>query len=484
MKKRPSPSASPGTRRPAQPAGTRGADRAGSRRVADRAAGGRGGDRAAGGRGADRAAGGRAADHAAGGRVAGRAPGGRAADRAAGGRAAAGRGRPGRDDRPAGGREPGPPGGPAFPRDEYDARLRAVRAVMRQRQVDVLVVDAAEHLAYLTGFDRSATRYQACLVPLAGDPVMVLRELDEPAFRERSWLDRVVTFEDTEEAVEAVARTVRQHGWAGARLGLELDSHYLTVRRYRAIEAALPGATLVDFSDVLWELRLRKSPREVAWLRAAARIADAALLEAVAAAGPGVSERVAAAAASRAFVLRGADHGRVGIVTSGPRSGSLHGTLGDRRLERGDLLHLELVPQVQGYSARLMRPTVIGPPSAEQAETARRLVEIQDRQLAAMRPGTPARDVDRICRDGVRAAGLRERYTNATGYTLGYYAQWGPRSSDFTRVFLPSATWALEPGMVFHMYTGARGMAFSETVLVTDAGAERLTRAERRLFVR
>jgi Xaa-Pro dipeptidase len=38
--------------------------------------------------------------------------------------------------------------------------------------------------------------------------------------------------------------------------------------------------------------------------------------------------------------------------------------------------------------------------------------------------------------------------------------------------------------MVFHMYTGARGMAFSETVLVTDAGAERLTRLERCLFVR
>ena len=49
---------------------------------------------------------------------------------------------------------------------------------------------------------------------------------------------------------------------------------------------------------------------------------------------------------------------------------------------------------------------------------------------------------------------------------------------------MPTAEWVLEPGMVFHMYTGAGGMSFSETVLVTDGGPERLTRLERRLFVR
>jgi Xaa-Pro dipeptidase len=145
---------------------------------------------------------------------------------------------------------------------------------------------------------------------------------------------------------------------------------------------------------------------------------------------------------------------------------------------------MELVPTVKGYSARLMRPTVIGPPSAVQAETARRLIEIQDEQLAAMKPGAVARDVDRICREGVLEAGLRETYDNITGYTLGYYAPSGPRSSDFTRIFLPTSEWTLEAGMVFHMYTSARGMAFSETVLVTERGPERLTRLERQLFVR
>jgi Xaa-Pro aminopeptidase len=112
------------------------------------------------------------------------------------------------------------------------------------------------------------------------------------------------------------------------------------------------------------------------------------------------------------------------------------------------------------------------------------LVELQERQLAAMKPGIVAADVDRIVREGVLAAKLRDRYDNATGYTLGYYAPWSPRTSDFTGLFVPTATWALESGMVFHMYVSAQGLAFSETVLVTDGGVERLTQTERILFVR
>jgi Xaa-Pro dipeptidase len=180
----------------------------------------------------------------------------------------------------------------------------------------------------------------------------------------------------------------------------------------------------------------------------------------------------------------GADTGRAGVITSGRRASLLHGGLGNHCLERGDLLHMEPVPQVHGYSARIMRPTAIGTPSAAQIDAVHVLVDLQDRQLAAMRPGVIASDVDRIVRGGVVAAKLRDRYENATGYTLGYYAPWSPRSSDFTRLFVPTATWALETGMVFHMYVSALGLAFSETVLVTDAGAERLTRTERVLFVR
>lgn len=372
-----------------------------------------------------------------------------------------------------------------FSREEYAQRLNAVRKKMRERGVDVLLVDEMEHVFYLAGFQNPGSMYRVCIVPLDHDPIMVLRRLDEPAFLERTWLRNHVPFADWEDPVSVLARILAQRGWAGKRIGLEMDSHYLSVHRYEAIKAALPEAMWVDFSGVLWEVRLRKSPQEIAYLRQAARIADAAILEAIAAAGEGKSEREVAAVASHAFVKLGADHGRTGPITSGSRSASLHGGLWDHRLEAGDILHMEFVPQVHGYSARLMRPTVIGMPSSEQAETARILIKVQDQQLAAMKPGAVAKDIDGICREQVLQARLRATYDNITGYTLGYYGMpQPPRASDFTRVFLPISDWVLEAGMVFHMYTSARGMAFSETVLVTENGHERLTQTERKLFVR
>src|SRR5439155_23918010 len=256
-----------------------------------------------------------------------------------------------------------------FSRAEYEGRLRAVRQEMAARRIDVLLVDETEHLAYLAGWHASGSRYHGCLLPSDGDPVMVFRRLDEPAFLERSWLRDRVCFPDTEDPVEAVVRTITARGWAAARLGVETDSHYLTVPTYESLPRGLPRATLRDFAMVLRELRLRKSPREIEYLRQAAGIADCAMRNAVAAVGESLSEREAAIAASQTFLRLGADTARTGPITAGRRSGTLHGLLGDHRLSRGDLLHMELVPSVNGYSARLMRPTVIGPPSTEQADT-------------------------------------------------------------------------------------------------------------------
>lgn len=374
-----------------------------------------------------------------------------------------------------------------FSRDEYARRLAAVRGIMREHGAQLLLVDEAAHLFYLAGFDPSASTYQACLVSLDQNPIMLLRELEAPNFREQTWLQDYVTHADSEDPVDVLAKTVSQRGWAKGRIGVELGSHYLTARRLETIRRSLPNATFVDFdfSEALWELRLRKSSEEISHLREAARIADAAMQAALAAVGTGNSERAAAIAAYRTFLELGGDDGPIGRIVSGQRSGSLKANIRNHVLTTGDLVHIELWSTFHGYMARLMRPAVVGSPSTELRKVAEKLVEVQESQFAAMKPGAVAKDVDRICRDGVLKAGLREDYRNFTGYTLGYYAPFGPRENDFTRTFLPTSEWILEPGMVFHMYTSARGIAFSETVLVTDTGNERLTHdVERKLFIR
>ena len=93
----------------------------------------------------------------------------------------------------------------------------------------------------------------------------------------------------------------------------------------------------------------------------------------------------------------------------------LHGVMTGRPLVDGDILHVELIPKVRNYGARLMRPVMIGVDRRGLTPMAERLVALQDRQLAAMRPGALACEVDAILREPVLAEGLRPVYDNVTG---------------------------------------------------------------------
>ena len=129
-----------------------------------------------------------------------------------------------------------------------------------------------------------------------------------------------------------------------------------------------------------------------------------------------------------------------------------------------------------------MRPTYIGIPPGEVKEKAELIIALQDKQYQAMVPDAAAAEVDAVLREGMLKSGLKQTYTNITGYTLGYYFIHSPRSSDFSQVFLPQSDWTLQEDMVFHMYTVAEGLAFSDTVRVGNQGGEPLTRCERKLY--
>jgi Xaa-Pro dipeptidase len=369
-----------------------------------------------------------------------------------------------------------------FPIDEYEARMARVREQMAARELDVLIIDQTEFLAYLTGFSISENMYRACLLPRDGEPVMILRAVDLGPFTESSWLTRSVAFADWEDPIRLLADTMRHLGCANGRVGLDEDSYCMPLRRFKQLAAQLPDASFVDFSGVTAVLRASKSEREIAVLRRAAGIGDLGIAAALKASGEGKSARDAAAAVYQAFMQNGADAARAGIITAGVGNAFLHGGLTERPLSAGDILHMELLPYIDGYSARIMRSAVIGEVEPRRARLARRLIEIQDRQFDAMRPGACAADVDALARKAMLDDGLRPDYPNITGYSLGCYPLSTPRTSDFSRIFLPTADWSLEEGMVFHMYVSADGIAMSETILVTGTGHERLTRSPRQVF--
>ena len=370
-----------------------------------------------------------------------------------------------------------------LPLDEYRDRLAAARRFQMDNGLDALLVDQTETLFYFTGFDLSEILYRCCIIPRDGETFVVVRQADTGAFEEHSCVDQVFGYLDWDDAIAAVAKRIAERGLVGARIGLDFSSYCMTLRRFAQLRALLPEASFVDTGNFFSDLRVRKSGSEVELMRKAAAVADAGFLAARAALGPGRSQREGIAAASAAYVLSGADTGRVGFVTSGRGWNFFHKPIGEGPLECGDVVHFEFAPRVKGYCARMMRPVIIGAASSEQEDVARRLIEIQDRQIAAMTLGAVACDVDAICREAILTQGLRDSYPNATAYALGHVPWASPRTSDHYRRLTPDARWVLEAGMVFHVITSSRGIAFSESVLVTPGGPERLGCSDRRLAI-
>ncbi|MCA0918733.1 M24 family metallopeptidase [Pseudooceanicola nanhaiensis] len=369
-----------------------------------------------------------------------------------------------------------------FPASDFQARAAAVQAGLRQQGVDLAIYDEIEAVQWLTGFPGAMNIYRCLLLPATGAPIFLIRALDCAPFTDVSWIDDVVTFNDWDSPAEVIAQTIRGRGMDHGTIGIDKASYGMPVGFLETLQGLLPGTAFADVGAIVTDRRMIKSPAELDLLRRSADLTDTAMIAAIAAAKEGAVLRDVVKAAYRAYLDGGADPAPVGPITVGKGVDFLHGHLRPEPLKAGEICHIELLPKIAGYSSRMMRPVAIGGATERQQRVADRLIALQDAQFAAMKPGAMARDVDAVVRDALVAEGLREDFTGISGYTVGFNGPATPRTSDFNRVFHPKADWVLAPGMTFHMYLVADGIAFSETILATQTGHERLTKLDRRLF--
>jgi Xaa-Pro dipeptidase len=376
---------------------------------------------------------------------------------------------------------------PAFSAAEYARRLTGLRARMQAAGLDVLLVVVPENVFYLTGYETIGySNFSLLLVRRDGEPLLFIREMERTVAETTTGLSELETFTDTEDPVERAADLLRKRGGLDGRVGVELGDAFVSPAAMDRLRRLL-GRT-EDGTGLVEQGRRIKSAEELAWIRRACRVTEAGMGAALRAIRAGATENDVAAAAYGAFMAGGSDF-MAGdpIVTSGWRSGVAHLTFGNRRLEAGDTLLLEMSACQRRYFGPLMRGAVIPPAPDEVRRMADVIVEGLEAAIAAIRPGATSGAVDAACRGPIERAGYEPNFRKRTGYSVGvgYAPSWGEghivslRRDDPTR---------LEPGMVFHMPPALRiprqyGLGFSETVLVTETGCEVLTNFPRRLHV-
>lgn len=378
----------------------------------------------------------------------------------------------------------------AFDLPTYHERVRRARAAMRERGLDALVVTLPDSIHWLSGFDTIGYLWPQTLLIDHSDvePLLHTRTTEGPGVRATSWLSAPVLYDiATEDPMEVLARSITERGLGGGQLGVELRAFTLLPAHLEALRRLLPDASWVDSTDLVAELRLIKTPAELAYQRQAAQIADHAMRATLQALRPGISETELAGIAALALGQAGSEFAAIPpMVVSGPRSALVHAMASRRTLAVGDVVCVEIGAAVHRYHAIVMRTATLGKPTPRVRQVAECLREALLAATAAARPGAAAHEPDDAANAVLERLDLVRRRCHRIGYSLGvaYPPGWlEPMMlvAGDPHTLAPGMSFSLEPNL--SLQDEGFGMKLGETLVCTAGGAERLSELDLDLFV-
>ena len=379
-----------------------------------------------------------------------------------------------------------------FTSEELAQRRAAAIAEMERRGLDGLLMFCQESMYYLSGYDTFGYVFFQCLY-LGTDDRMVLltRAPDLLQAEHTSVIEDIRVWIDGPAAKPAkeLRTLLAGFGLAGKRLGVEWDSYGLTARNGQRLAAAFDGfAYLEDASDLVTRLRAVKSSAELAYVREAAKLADAALAAAHAEIRPDAFEGdILAAMHGAVFRGGGDDPANEFIIGSGADALLCRYKTGRRHLSADDQLTLEFAGTYRHYHACLMRTVGVGRIDPRLKDMHSAAQDALFAAEAALKPGRPIGTVFDAHARTLDARGYRHARLNACGYGLG--ATFAPNWMDWPMFYAGNPVEA-EPGMVFFIHIivfdadAGLAMSLGRSSIVGSGGAECLSGAPVDLIVK
>ncbi|MBZ9811648.1 MULTISPECIES: M24 family metallopeptidase [unclassified Mesorhizobium] len=369
-----------------------------------------------------------------------------------------------------------------FSEAEIAGRLSKVRTALVERKLDAAVFASPETVFYLTGLDHwGYFAPHLLIVTLDRRPILVTRSMEKVTIENQVKAAEFRGHSDSETAADLTARVISELGLAGKRIGLEHWTSGLSHGLALKLEAQA-DAKWSDVSGLVDKMRLVKSAEEQVLMRRAAKVTDAAAGAAIAAISDGAAEQEVAAQCVAAMVRAGGHAPGFGpFIRPAARLGEEHTTWGDGIYRSGEPVFVELSGCVSRYHAPLGRLIRIGTIKDEDAAMAEVTAKAFDAVVRALEPGARARDVYAAWQGVADDAGLSHYRRHHCGYLVGIGQPPSWTGGNSVTGLRHDSDLEIESGMSFHilswlMGTGRGDHFISNTVLLTDAGAEVLTR--------
>src|SRR5579872_2089123 len=118
---------------------------------------------------------------------------------------------------------------PAFPEVEHRERLARARDALAAAGLEACICTAPEHLYYFAGYDgHTQFSLQALIIAAAGEPILVLRDVDRTNAEESVWVDDIRLYHHGDgDPVALIAEAARERAGTGGRIGICLDNYAL-----------------------------------------------------------------------------------------------------------------------------------------------------------------------------------------------------------------------------------------------------------------
>ena len=369
-----------------------------------------------------------------------------------------------------------------FPREEFAGRLARAQKRMLAMGIETLLLTSEADFRYFTGFLtrfwESTTRPWFLVVPSHGAPIAVIPSIGAALMRE-TWIEDIRTWnapDPEDDGVTLVAAALAECAPAEGRIAL--PSHGGTSLRmpladFEALKNRLSDRRFTDDESLVAELRMGKSPAEIAKIRNACRIAGRAFGRMVEIAGKGVPLSEVFRRFQMICLEEGGDW--VGYLAGGAGPDGYLDVIrpaDESPLRAGDVLMLDTGVVWDGYYCDFDRNFSIGEPSKRVCDSHRRLIEATEAGFGAARPGALASDLF-VAMDEVLTGGAAPEGAGRLGHGLGLQLTEPPS-------LMPGDGTVIAEGMVLTLEpwitTGdGRILVHEENILVTETGAEWLT---------
>ena len=376
-----------------------------------------------------------------------------------------------------------------IPQSEFESRRDVILKSLKERKVDAIFVYGDEYrkenLRYVSNvwplFERGAAVFSD-----VADPIVLCAPEGIELTREMSaWQDiRIVpdflcvTVPDEIEyplavftSFKKVAEELREKGCALSKLGVVgLDA--MSEALVNSLRSSF-GAELVDMNDLLFDMRKVKSENEIACLREAARIADAAYKVLMSSDIIGLTEIQAAGIIEGAARKEGAEHIIFNVMGSGERTNTIIGRPAYKVIEDGDMIMCALAVQYEGYVATCEVPFAVGNYSAETKHVLDVLIKASSAGIAQLRPGNPMKNFVKAVREVFRTEGLSEYDVYPPLHGIGCAEAESPYPNEETEAVFEVGMTCNTDISLFGLKGGSNRI--EEGFVITENGADTLS---------